>query len=285
MKVSLVLATLGRTVEVRRCLHSLIDQTDQSFEVLVVDQNQDSRLTPIIEEAIASGLSLCHLRMMEANLSQARNLGIAQATGDIIGFPDDDCWYDPDTIAEIRQAFIAKPALQGVVACWVEQAVRNGTAAANGSLSLKRWRCFRGGDASSISLFFRRELLNSMGGFDDRLGVGRWYGAAEETDFVLRSLTSGAQLDNYPKAKVHHAFAAAPQGNWREQCCNARSRARGTGAIYAKHCLSQMVILRGCTAPVVISLFKLHGFLSLLRAASTVVGRVEGLLRWGWGKS
>lgn len=279
MKISLILATVGRTTEVGRCLKSLASQTDANFEVLLVDQNRDERLAPFVQEALALGIPLTHLRMDKPSLSGARNLGIAQATGEVIGFTDDDCWYEPQAIQEIRLAFLHNPALDGTVAQWVEQTQARQTAPSEGPLQLSAWRRFRGGDASSISLFFKKPLFTRLGGFDERLGIGQWYGAAEETDFVLRALASSAQLAHCPAARVHHHFSVGRPDTSAMACRNARLRARGTGALYAKHQLSLWVVLRGLFAPVVSPL--LQGELKLAKRGGFIGwGRTEGFLRW-----
>ena len=277
VKLSLILATVGRSAEVGRLIRSLMAQTGKNFELLIVDQNNDDRLLPFAEEARRGGLELRHLRLDRPNLSAARNLGIAESTGEVIGFPDDDCWYEADTVANVLQAFSAEPRLEGIVACWVEQMRGKRRNPTTGSLSLKAWRNFRDGDASSISLFFRRELYDRLGGFDERFGVGRWYGAGEETDLILRALASGARFDYCPAAKVHHLFASAARGPLLHLCLHARQRSRGTGAIYGKHRLPTRVILRGFLAPLYRAIS--HGG-TLSVGFSVSLGRIEGYLRW-----
>ena len=49
MKVSLVLATVGRADDVGRLVQSLVGQTSTDFELIVVDQNADERLLPHLQ--------------------------------------------------------------------------------------------------------------------------------------------------------------------------------------------------------------------------------------------
>lgn len=284
MLVSLVLATVGRTDDVERCLRSMAAQTDRHLEVLLVDQNADDRLKPCVEMARSLGLNIRHLRMENSSLSGARNLGISASRGEIIGFPDDDCWYEPEVIAQLRSAFSADQRIAGVVANWVEQAAVRPSVMTGQALSYQAWRDFRGGDASSISLFFKRSVFEQLSGFDERMGVGQWFGAAEETDFVLRALAIGARVQRLPAARVHHAFGLPPKGSFSARGRSVRARARGTGAIYAKHRISPSTILRGLVAPVLLPLMRMRGWDALALGASTSLGRLEGMIRWGRGR-
>jgi GT2 family glycosyltransferase len=226
-------------------------------------------------------LDLTHLRMTVPSLSGARNLGISKATGDIIGLTDDDCWYEAQAIESIRAAFLGDKELDGVVAQWVEQAEARSSGQAKGRLSLEAWRRFRGGDASSITLFFKRSLFLELGGFDERFGIGQWFGAGEETDFVLRALAANARLVNLPSARVHHHFQTALAPISAGSCRNARKRARGTGAIYAKHHLDLLIVARGFLAPVVRPLVR-GRFCAAYLGLFVAIGRLEGFMRWKW---
>lgn len=280
MRLSLILATVGRFIEVRRLMDSLAAQTDQEFELIVVDQNADSRLAPIVDRGVASGLQIQYHRHEQPNLSGARNLGVSVARNEVLGFPDDDCWYEPHVIEQVRRTFNASPGIGGVVARWVEQDEAKGSLRTERTLLLQKWRKYRGGDVSSISLFFQKDLFARLGGFDDRLGVGRWYGAAEEIDFLLRALSAGEKLVRQPDARVHHAYAAEPRGQLTQAWRSSRCRARGTGAIYAKHRLGFDVVLRGLTAPVLMPLIRLRSPRLIAIGVGMVLGRLEGMMRW-----
>jgi GT2 family glycosyltransferase len=282
MRLSLILATYGRADELSRCLETLSTQEDRNFEVLVMDQNPDDRLVDTITHYQDRGVEIRHERLPKPGLSEARNQGLRKAAGDVIGFPDDDCWYEPRTVACIRRAFAADASLAGVVADWVEQTTAGGNAHRNSdlTLSLAAWRNFRGGAASSISLFLKRTLLLDLHGFDDRLGVGKWYGAAEETDLVLRALTMGARIKREDQARIHHAFAASNKPAAQVKGAAIRARARGTGAIYAKHRLAMTTVARGLIAPILKPLARLQFGHPLLLGWETSMGRLEGMRRW-----
>lgn len=281
MKLSLVLATVGRTDHLERFFATAAQQRHRDFEVVLVDQNDDDRLNPYVARAAAAGIAVSHIRLRPANLSAARNLGLRHAAGDVVGFPDDDCWYEPNTLADVVTGFGSGDTRDGVVARWVEQAEGNGMPPTDGLLELDAWRRFRGGDASSISLFLRRALLLRQGGFDERLGVGQYYGAGEETDLLLRALTSGARIAHCSAARVHHRYApatslaAAPGG-----VAALLRRSRGTGALYAKHALPLWVIARGLIAPPLRAVGSGRGWREAGFGLAQTWGRLSGMLRW-----
>jgi glycosyltransferase involved in cell wall biosynthesis len=278
--ISLVLATLGRVREVERLLETLNAQVNRDFEVIVVDQNTDDRLCSVLDRAVAGGLSVKHLRLQPPNLSEARNLGISEASGEIIGFPDDDCWYEPGTLDSVAGVIDGNGKVGGVVGYWVEQNAALPSAARIGELHAWEWERFRGGDASSITLFFRLSVLKRLGGFDVRFGVGRWFGAGEETDLVLRALRSEVVLWRVSEVRVHHDFGNRDSRISMKAISNARQRGRGTGGLYAKHALPFYVISRGFISGWLKPLFRFSGYESFMLGVAESIGRIEGFIRW-----
>lgn len=272
---SLVLATVGRTIELNRLFDSLLAQTWHDFEVIVVDQNRDDRLQPILHRARCLGLSLRHLRHYPPNLALARNAGISVASGRWLGFPDDDCWYAPQTLERVMLRSRRRDHPHGVVVRWIEQHPPSPP----GLLSWRRSSRFRDFPVASITLFLQRELTARIGGFDGRLGVGQWFGAGEETDIVLRALQATAVIAYEPTALVHHRVEARLRADSAVARRAARQRARGTGAMYAKHALPTWVIMRGLLAPLARPL-ACGALRELACGASISWGRFDGWLRW-----
>ena len=202
MRFSLIMATRGRTGEVAGFLDSLLAQGRADAEAIVVDQNGDDRLAPVIER-YADRLPLAWHRSDRANACHARNLGLSRARGGIVGFPDDDCLYPPGLLARADAAFAADPAL----------GVLTGPAASpGGGLGSGRWRR-EGGPITpanawtsviEFNLFLRRETALALGGFDERLGPGTPFGSAEGNDLVLRAVSAGHKALYDPELRVAH---------------------------------------------------------------------------------
>lgn len=273
--VSLIVATVNRTTELHRLFDSLAAQRYKDFEVIVVDQNTDERLLPYLAYARELGLTVKHLRNHPANLSAARNVGIDAAEGAWIGFPDDDCWYENDLLEKLAHRFACPDPLSGAAVQWVEEGVPANLAP---NLTWERSRMFRDMPVASFQLFFHKSLFEKIGNFDCRLGVGLFFGAGEETDFVLRALRAGALLTFETQAKVHHPIKKpAPTAQAR---LAVRHRERGAGALWAKHALPAWVIARGLIAPIVRPVLKGSFGADLALGLAIVRGRIDGLLGW-----
>lgn len=187
MKVSLVLATVDRQSEVAHFMEKLDGQTYRNFELIVIDQNGDDRLAPLIDR-YKEKFAVRRLRSARG-LSKARNIGLRHVSGDIISFPDDDCWYDPDLLGQAAGMFARNPALAIVTGRSIDAAGHDavGKFDAEAGLvdKLNVWR-----RAVSFTIFLRREAAEAIGEFDEDIGVGAKtiYHSGEETDYLLRAL-------------------------------------------------------------------------------------------------
>ena len=115
-RISLVVSTRWRTLEVKRLLESLLAQTYKTFEVIVVDQNEDDRLAPLLRE-YGDRLTIKHVRSANLGHAAGSNAGLRICAGDIVAFPDDDCWYAPDLLRRVVDMFEAHPEWRGITGC------------------------------------------------------------------------------------------------------------------------------------------------------------------------
>jgi glycosyltransferase involved in cell wall biosynthesis len=199
---SLIVTTLGRVNELERLLASLDSQTCKDFEVILIDQNPDDRLLPLLERH--PGLQIRHLRSGRG-ASRGRNVGLPLAKGDLICFPDDDCWYPGDLLAIVAAWFVARPQFGGLFAC-----LRDADNNPVGPNWPKRPCGGTRGNIWEIGLmaggFLRRGVTDAIGPLNENIGVGSDspYQSGEETDYYLRALAHGFSMWFEPSITVHH---------------------------------------------------------------------------------
>lgn len=204
MKFSLVLTTIRRTDELRRFLDALAAQTYRDFELIVVDQNTNSGLKDLLAP-YEQLFSLLHIEQYERGASRGRNLGLNHIQGDIVTFPDDDCWFRPDLLATVAQWFADHPGYHGITGCSVDEAGQHTTARWDLNPGpITPFNVWRRGISSTI--FLLRKAVDKVGPFDPDLGVGagtQW-GSGEESDYLLRVLAAGFTIYYEPKITILH---------------------------------------------------------------------------------
>jgi glycosyltransferase involved in cell wall biosynthesis len=79
-------------------LDSVIGQTHQNLEILVVDDGSNDRTAEIAREYEKRDLRIKLLTQANKGASAARNLGLGRAAGKYIAFTDGDDWWDSTKI-------------------------------------------------------------------------------------------------------------------------------------------------------------------------------------------
>jgi glycosyltransferase involved in cell wall biosynthesis len=197
------LATVGRTDEPARFLRALDAQTYRGFRLIVVDQNSDDRLAPILgryEEAFP----ILHLSA-QPQVSRARNLGLEKVAGDLVAFPDDDCWYPPGLLQRVATFFSSHPEWGGLTGRAVDETGKASAGRPDVNASevdaFNLWR-----RVATATVFARRRLIDVVGAFDETLGPGAetpWQ-AGEDLDYVVRALRAGCSIYYDPTVQVYH---------------------------------------------------------------------------------
>jgi glycosyltransferase involved in cell wall biosynthesis len=224
-RFSLIIATLSRTTELRRLMESFTQQEFSDYEVILVDQNDDDRLQPVLNE-FAGRVPVKRISSPKG-VSTARNYGIREATGELIAFPDDDCWYSPGLLAKVDQWFRDHKRYSILAVGAVdEEGVPSGNRWFQSSCDLHPVNIFRTTFCSS--LFIRCEALFGNG-FDEEMDRG------EETDLVLRILNSGLRGRFDRTWDIGHPRRDMLSGSVPRE--RARSYGWGMGNVLRKHSL------------------------------------------------
>ena len=109
--VSVVICTYERPALLARALASIAAQAPHPglrLDVVVVD-NSDSGSARAVAQAAAEGLPLTYLAAHPANISVARNAGVAATGAGTIAFLDDDQELEPGWLAAVAEGLAAHP--------------------------------------------------------------------------------------------------------------------------------------------------------------------------------
>lgn len=232
ISISLVVATLGRSSELERLFQSLNNQERSDFEVIVVDQNADNRLEGLNQREWPFEVNWIR-RPDIRGLSRARNIGWKAARGELVIFPDDDCWYPPWLLSRGVDLLLAKQAdvLTGRAADERGQDINgryaqdpHGINRSNVWISGIEW-----------VMLFRKSALIAVGGFDEDVGVGAsspWQ-ACEGQEILLRALDKGLRCQFEPAFYGHHSrFDEIPA---KAMQTKGRAYGRGLGYVLRLH--------------------------------------------------
>lgn len=222
--LSIIVCTQDRPEALRQCLRALREQDHADTEILVVDNAPLHH--PAEEVSREFGVSYC--LELRRGLAIARNTGASLAHGNLVAFTDDDAIPEPnwasDLVAEFSDETIA--AVTGPVfpesgipedaRRWVEAGGTGPGPELAETYDLSTPDVFSivnsGGVGCGANMAFRREvLLDSIGGFDTRLGIGGVMRAGEEALAFWSLIKSGNRLRFTPRAIVRHPVPADTQ--------------------------------------------------------------------------
>jgi glycosyltransferase involved in cell wall biosynthesis len=195
MQISVIIPTHNRASTLARALDSVLAQTLQPREIIVVDDGSEDDTATLL----ARDYPACrHLHQPNQGVSSARNLGIAHVKGDWIALLDsDDAWL-PEKLALQAKALDENPGLR---ICHTEEIwIRNGIRVNPMRKHTKQGgrifqRCLPLCVISPSSVLLHQSLFAEYGDFDTSLPACEDYDlwlrlcAHEEVLFIEQPLT------------------------------------------------------------------------------------------------
>jgi GT2 family glycosyltransferase len=239
LPVTIVISTRNRGEKVFKTVRSVLKNDYPHFVLVVIDQSEND-LTKNAINPFLKDPRFQYMRSLTQGLSTGRNVGIKSAQSEFFALTDDDCETPTNWLKELVAAFALDRRI-GVVFGNVEAGPYE---LAEGFIPT----CIRAkpflsrkiteqpkSEGMSACMGIRRNLWESLGGFDEMLGTGSPFKAAEEMDFALRALSTGHFVYATPEVRViHHGFRT-----WGEGRRLIQAYLYGTGAAFAKQLKSR----------------------------------------------
>lgn len=204
MKTTVIVATHDRPESIRRLIASLAPELASGSREIVVAENG----TPAPMQLAVEGAPLKHLHEARAGKCRIQNRAIADATGELLVFLDDDLVVAPGYLAAVEDFFDTHrefAAMKGRILPAEDPERKVGAMAVYLDLPIAD----HGDEVVEVrgvlgaNMAFRAEALRQVGPFDERLGPGAG-GHEEETEMSQRIRRAGFRIGYAPKALVYH---------------------------------------------------------------------------------
>lgn len=220
--ISVVICTRDRPDQLKKCLDHLEEQRYPRFEVVVVDNAPTSNvIQDIVKNHAGSNVNFRYCVEPRPGLSWARNAGVATAASDILAFLDDDDEPDEHWLSGIAGGFARNNRIgcvTGIILPARLDTVAEVTFEEIGGHSKGRGFAkeifSRSGPQSPLfplppfgagaNMAFRREVIDSVAGFDVALGAGTSTAGGEDTLAMTLCLLSGYEIAYEPAALMRH---------------------------------------------------------------------------------
>jgi glycosyltransferase involved in cell wall biosynthesis len=224
---SVIVCTRDRADRLADCLTAVLGQDYPDFEILVVDNAPSSdavaRLVARLRAAGTRGVPLRHVVEPRPGLSWARNAGLAEASGSIVAYLDDDEHPDRHWLAELARGFTLGQGVAGVSGLVLPAELdtpaqdlyeqfgghskgRGFTPEVFDKASHARQHPLYPLPAFGVgaSMAFDRAALTRVGGFDVALGAGTPARAGEDTAAIADVMLGGGTFVYWPGAVMWH---------------------------------------------------------------------------------
>lgn len=223
--VSVVICAFNAERTMRPCLESLRRLEYPTYEVIIVDDGSRDRTADIAMDFPEFRL----IRQPNKGLSEARNVGMHAAAGEIVAYADSDCVVDPDWLTLMIRATIEG----GFDGCggpnyaphedgWVEACV----AASPGAPCHVLLDDDRAEHLAGCNMAYRKAALLQIGGFDPRFTA-----AGDDVDICWRMMGAGFTLGYCPSAFVWHFRRNTVKAYYGQQ----RGYGKAEAMLYAKY--------------------------------------------------
>jgi len=207
--IAVAVATVDRPDSLERCLDALLAAPTLPAEIVVVDQGGGAETAAVVGSRSREDVRVAHVVADRRGLAASRNAAAAEATAPVIAVTDDDCVPDAGWVEVIAGAFAepgAPDAVTGRVLPLGAEAPGLHAVSTRASETRREFagRAIPWDVGTGANLAVRKEWLERVGGYDERLGAGTPGRAGEDMDMLYRLLRAGARIRYEPDAVVRH---------------------------------------------------------------------------------
>lgn len=197
--LSVIVPTRDRPAELRLCLDALFHARVDGMECIIVDDGGKEDCKSVVESSL---LPVTLMRNEQSRGSgAARNIGAAQAHGDVLLFVDDDVLVAPASLRSVVDAFSSEPGWGALIGRYDDEPVAPQFLSRFRNLLHAYTHLTSPGKASTFWTGFgavRREIFERHGGFVEHAR------AIDDVEFGSRLAKAGVKIELRPDLQVKH---------------------------------------------------------------------------------
>lgn len=182
--VSVVITCFNLGAYLDEAVQSVLDQTYQNFEILIVDDGSDDSVTRLLLASYRRPKTRI-IPTTNSGVARARNLGLGEARGAYVSFLDADDLLEP-TFLEKAVALLESDSSRAFASCWLK-------AFGQAEFSWTPERCdfphLLAEDTVCTAALMQRDLVTTAGGFDDDPRIDGY----EDWELPVRLVAQGNQ--------------------------------------------------------------------------------------------
>ncbi|QPM67313.1 glycosyltransferase family 2 protein [Atribacter laminatus] len=179
--VSVIIPTYNRAHLIDRAIQSVLNQTYQDFELIIVDDGSSDNTEEVVKK-IQDNRIYYYKHDKNKGGSAARNTGISLAKGEYIAFLDsDDLWYQDYLSRQVSTIELSLPDV-GMVCCGIKQINQDFYKELKPSIIGFQFsdHLKRASGICTSAFVVRRSAFDEIGGFDNELK------SFQDFEFLLR---------------------------------------------------------------------------------------------------
>lgn len=121
MKISVIVPVYRVEKYIRQCVDSILQQSFQDFELILVDDGSPDACPQICGEYAAKDARVTVIHKQNGGASKAREDGLKRASGEYIMFLDGDDWLSPNTFEQCIMALTQNPDADCLILSYVRE--------------------------------------------------------------------------------------------------------------------------------------------------------------------
>ncbi len=198
--VSIVLPAYNSAEDIVETFGELERQSYRAREIIIVDDGSTDKTADIAMAFATDRADVSVLRTAHSGASHARNSGFKAAKGDVVFFSETDCVYDPAYVEKAVAALDSHPKAGAVCLTGAPLITRSTLATECIDIENKVQHALlaQGKIKPFYAWVYRRDVLEKLGGFDERLFQG------EDRDLFRRLQDAGYEVAWVPGINWRH---------------------------------------------------------------------------------